>query len=233
MNFRITAAITFLSIGIITAASAQKISIKVSESSERIGNGKNNALVVTVYDATIDEVGKAWKEKMKDYKGKVAMGDEILADNAVIKEINGNNTIDVYARLEKVKDNETKLIVAFDLGGAFLNSSEHKDKFPVAKKLVYDFAVQTTREAIAGQRKAAEKVFNKLEDEKQDLEKQQNKLNSNIEDYKAKIEDYNKRIKEAQDNLVKNKTDQDKKKTEVDAQKKVVDAVTAKEKAVE
>src|SRR5437868_3143769 len=115
--------------GLITAAGGDKISIKVTESNEKIGNGKNNALVVSIYDATPDEIGKEWKSKMKDYKAKVSMGDEILADNAVIKEINGNNTIDVYARIEKVKEGETKLIVAFDLGGAFLNSSEHKEKF--------------------------------------------------------------------------------------------------------
>lgn len=220
-------------IGVISAASAQKINIKVTESNERIGNGKNNALVVTIYDATTDEIGKAWKSLMKDNKAKVSMGDEIFADNAVIKTINDNNTIDVYAKAEKVKEGESKLIVAFDLGGAFLNSSDHKDKFNAAKKLVYDFAVQTTKDAIAGQLKAAEKAYSKLEDDQHDLEKQQRKLNSNVEDYKAKIEDYNKRIKEAQDDLAKNKTDQDKKKTERDAQKKVVDAVAAKEKAVE
>jgi hypothetical protein len=210
-----------------------KISIKVTESNERIGNGKNNALVVTIYDATPDEVGKAWKSLMKDYKAKVTMGDEILADNAVIKDINGNNTIDVYARVEKQKEGETKLIVAFDLGGAFLNSSDHKDKFNEAKKIVHDFAMNTTKEAIAGQLKIAEKAYSKLEDDQHDLEKQQKKLTSNVEDYKAKIEDYNKKIKEAQDDLTKNKTDQDNKKKELDAQKKVVDAVTAKEKAVE
>ena len=232
MNKKIIGALTCLLISAITAT-AQKVNIKVTESNERIGNGKNNALVVTIYEATPDEIGSKWKSLMKDHKGKVTMGDEIFADNAVIKTINDNNTIDVYAKVEKVKDGESKLTVAFDLGGAFLNSSDHKEKFNEAKKIVYDFAVTTTKDAIAGQRKAAEKVFSKLEDDQHDLEKQQNKLNSNVEDYKGKIDDYNKKIKEAQDNLAKNKTDQEKKKVELDAQKKVVDAVTAKEKAVE
>ena len=231
---------TFLSIGIIaffigaiTDASAQKINIKVSESNEHIGGNKNSALVVSIYDAAPDEVESKWKSLMKDYRGKVSMKDEVFADNAVISSINGNNTIDVYAKAEKVKDDETKLTVAFDLGGAFLSSSNNKEKFSEAKKIVNDFAIKTTKEAIAGLRKAAEKVYSKLEDEQHDLEKQQKKSTSNIEDYKAKIEDYNKRIKEAQDDLVKNKTDQEKKKTELDAQKKAVDAITAKENAVE
>lgn len=215
------------------AASAQKISIKVNESTEHIGGGKNPAFTVSIFDATPEEVESKWKSLMKDYKAKVSTSEEVFADNAVISSINGNNTIDIYAKAEKVKDGETKLIVAFDLGGAFLSSSNNKDKFSEAKKIVNDFAVKTTRDAIAGMRKAEEKKLDKLADEKRELEKQQEKLTSNIEDYKAKIEEYNKKIKEAQDNLAKNKTDQEKKKTEVDAQKKVVDAVTAKENAVE
>ena len=217
----------------ILTVSAQKLSIKVSESNEHIGGNKNPALVVSIYDATPDEVESKWKSLMKDYKGKISTSEGVFADNAVISSINGNNTIDVYAKAEKVSDGETKLIVAFDLGGAFLSSTNNKEKYNEAKKMVNDFAVKTTKEAIAGQRKAAEKVLGNLTDDQHDLEKKQEKLNSNIEDYKAKIEDYNKRIKEAQDDLAKNKADQEKKKAEVDAQKKVVDAVTAKENSVE
>ena len=230
-HISIIGAIAFI-LCVITDVSAQKIKIKVDESNEHIGNGKNPALVVSIYDATPDEVESKWKSLMKDYRGKMSTSDGVFADNAVISSINGNNTIDVYAKAEKVKDGETKLIVAFDLGGAYLSSSMN-DKFKEAKKIVNDFAIKTTKEAIAGQRKAAEKVLGNLEDDQHDLEKKQGKLNSNIDDYKAKIEDYNKRIKEAQDDLAKNKTDQEKKKGEVDAQKKVVEAVTAKENAVE
>ena len=227
----IIGAIAFI-LSVITDASAQKIKIKVDESNEHIGNGKNPALVVSIYDATPDEVESKWKSLMKDYKGKMSTNDGVFADNAVIQSINGNNTIDVYAKAEKVKDGETKLIVAFDLGGAFLSSSMN-DKLKEAKKIVNDFAIKITKDAIAGQRKAAEKVLGNLQDEHKDLEKKQEKLNSNVEDYKAKIEDYNKKIKEAQDDLATNKTDQEKKKGEVDAQTKIVEAVTAKENAVE
>ena len=224
--------ITTLSLFLIAFASfAQKI--KVTESDERIGGGKNPAFVVSIYDASVDDVRSDWKSLMKGYKAKVDMKDEIKADNAVISEINGNNTIDIYAKIEKVNDGETKLTVAFDLGGAFLSSSINKEKFNEAKKLVNDFAIKTTKDAIAGKRKAAEKVLGNLEDDQHDLEKKQEKLNSNIEDYKAKIEDYQKRTKQAQDDIAKNKADQEKKKAELDAQKKAVDVIAAKEKAVE
>ena len=227
--FHTALVIFFLSV-IISDAVAQKI--KVSESNEHIGGGKNPALVVTIYEAAQDEIESEWRSLMKSHKGKMSSSDGVFADNAVISSINDNNTIDVYAKTQKVKDGEVKLIVAFDLGGAFLSSSMG-GKFSEAKKIVNDFAVKTTKEAIAGQRKAAEKQYGKLEDQQRDLEKQKSKLESNIEDNKQKIEDYKNKIKEAEDNIVKNKSEQEKKKQELEAQKKVVESVTAKEKAVE
>ena len=228
MKYILTAACFSL----ILSSFGQKIVIRTNDQTENIGGGKNPALVVSIYDASPDEVESKWKSLMKDYKAKVSNNNGVFADNAVIAAVNGNNTIDVWAKTEKAKDDETRLIVAFDLGGAFLSSS-NGDKFKEARKLVNDFAVKTTREAIASKRKTEEKKFDKLSDEQRDLEKKQEKLNSNIEDYKSKIEDYNNRIKDAQNELSKNKTDQEKKKSEVETQKKVLDAVTAKEKAVE
>lgn len=230
MKYAITLPLLFVAI----SGFSQKIHIKVDEENENIGGGKNPALVVSIYDASQDEVESEWKSLMKSYKGKMSTSDGVFADNAVIAAINGNNTIDVWARASKGKDEgQIKFVVAIDLGGVFLSSSNNGDKFKEAKKMVNEFALKTTKDAIAGKRKAAEKVLGNLEDDKHDLEKKQEKLSSNIEDYKAKIEEYNKKIKEAQDDLGKNKTDQEKKKGEVDAQKKVVEAITAKENSVD
>ena len=208
--------------------------IKVSESDERIAGGKNPALTVSIYEASVDEVRSKWKSQMKDFKSKkIDMSDEIKADNAVITAINDNNSIDISAKIEKVNDTETKLTVAFNLGGAFLSSSINKDKFNEAKRIVNEFAVKTTKDAIAGMRKAEEKKLANLQDEQHDLEKRQEKLASSIEDYNQKIKDYNEKIKEAQDNTAKNKSEQEKKKQEIGVQTKAVEAVVAKEKAVD
>ena len=205
-----------------TVSSAQKI--KVTESSENIGGGKNNALVVTIYEATPEDIEKEWKSRMKDFDAKVSSKDGgHFGDNAIIKSMAGNNTVDIYSRVEKVKDGESKLIVGFDLGGAYVSSG--KPEFAEAKRIVEEFAVKTTKEAIAGQLKAAQKVYNKLEDEHADLVEDQKKLEKDIEDYKAKI-------KKAEEDIVKNKDEQSKKKTEAEAQKKVVDAIAVKEKAI-
>jgi len=199
--------------------------IKVSESTEKIGGGSHNSLVVSIYEVEADEILKEWKSLMKHYDGKVTMSDGVFADNAIIKSM-GPNSMDIYARTEKVKEGEVKLIVGFDLGGAYLSSSLHGEQFKIAKQIVYDFAVKTTKESVADQLKAAQKILNKITDQHEDLVK-------NTESLKKDIEDYKSRIKKAEENIVKNNSEQEKKKQEISSQQKVVDAIATKQKAID
>jgi hypothetical protein len=199
---------------------------KVDEKSEKIGGGSHNALVVTIYETDADEILKEWKSKMRDHDAKVSTKDgEMFADNALLKTM-GNNTVDIYARVEKVKDGEVKFIVGFDLGGAFLNSKEHSSQYNEAKKIVQEFADKVTKESIAGQLKEAEKLLAKRVGEQEDLVKKNKDLQDDIVSYKEKI-------KKAEDEIVKNNSEQENKKKEIETQKKVVDAIVTKQKAVE
>lgn len=204
---------------------AQKI--KVKESNESIGEGSHNALVVTLYGVNPSDAEDEFKSFMKGYDGKKSSkGGAIFIDNALIKEM-GANTIDIYGKANGNKgDAEITFIVAFDLGGVFLNSSEHKSQFNTAEKIVKDFAIKATKNAVEEQLKGAQKIQSKLEDNQKELEKENKNLNSDIEDYKAKI-------KRAEDDIVKNKSAQDAKKVEIEAQKKVVADIETKLKAVE
>lgn len=204
---------------------AQKV--KVKESNESIGEGSHNALVVTLYGVNPSDAEDEFKAFMKEYDGKrSSKGGAIFIDNALIKEM-GANTVDIYGKANGKKgDPEITFIVAFDLGGAFLNSSEHKGQFNTAEKIVKDFAVKAIKNAVEEQLKGAQKIESKLEDNQKDLEKENKSLNSDIEDYKAKI-------KRAEDDIVKNKSAQDQKKAEIEAQKKVVGDIETKLKAVD
>ncbi len=202
---------------------AQKI--KVEEKKEKIGGGSNNALVVNIYEADEETILKEWKSKMRDYNAKVSTKDgELFADNAVIKSMLGNNTIDVYARVEKGKDGEMKFIVGFDLGGAFLNSSQHSKEYSEAKRIVQEFAEKTTRDAIDGMLKDAEKALKKMENEQESLVKKN-------KDYKSDIENYKEKIKKAEEEIKKNEEEQKKKNAEIEGQKKVVDGIKKKKDA--
>lgn len=209
---------------ITVTASAQKI--KVKESNEAIGEGSHNALVVTLYGVNPSDAEDEFKSFMKKYDGKKSSkNNAVFIDNALIKEM-GANTIDIYGRATgKRADPEITFIVAFDLGGAYLNSSEHKDQFKTAEKIVIEFAVNTTKKAIEEKLKDAQKVQSKLEDNQSDLEKENKNLNSDIERYKSKI-------KKAEDGIVQNKSAQEKKKAEIAAQKKIVGDIETKLKSV-
>ncbi|GAB4138500.1 MAG: hypothetical protein Fur0041_13510 [Bacteroidia bacterium] len=204
---------------------ADAIKIKVEEKNENIGGGKHNALVVSIFDAKQEDIEKEWKSKMRGYDAKVSGKDEIFADNALIKAM-GENTMDIYARVEKVSDNECRLIVGFDLGGAWLSSSQHSNQFKEAKKIVEDFARKLTKDAIDDKRKDEEKKLSKLKDEQSDLEKKNADLKKDIEDYKAKIA-------KAEEDIKKNEESQAAKKKEIEEQQKKADDVKKRLDAVE
>jgi hypothetical protein len=200
------------------AASAQRIELR--EGSEKFSTGSQNAISTTIYANNQDDVQSAWKSLMKDYKNEKVKSDknEVFGDNILIKEF-GNNPADVYATFEENKKEMTvKMHVAFDLGGAYLtSSSENKDKYKEAEKIVKDFAVKMTKVPLQEKAKDAEKLQLKLEDEQKDLEKDNKNLKGDIEDNKGKIAKAEKEIKVKEVEL-------EKKKTEIEIQKKVVDA---------
>jgi len=198
--------------------------ITVHEQSEDLGKGKNNALVVTIYGADESDVEHAWKSLMKDYGAKVSTSKGIFfAQNAVIKTM-GDKPIDIYARFD-VKKDEIDLVVSFDLGGAFLSATQHPDKYKIAEKIMHDFAVTTTADAITEKQKIQQKSLDKLTGQEKDLEKDNKNLNSEIDDYQS-------RIKKDQDAVIKNKDAQAKKQTEISNQQKVVDDLAKQAKEV-
>lgn len=216
-----------LAIAVAAAISANAQKIKVKESSENIGGGSHNALTVTLYEINPSDAEDAFRSYMKKYDGKRSSKDgAIFVDHALVKDIS-NNTIDIYGKAQGKKgDPEITFVIAFDLGGAFLNSSDHKDQYKVAEKIVKDFAVSATKDAISDKLKAAQKIESNLEDDQKSLEKENKRLNSDIDDYKNKIS-------KAEQDIATNKTNQDKKKTDIEAQKKIVDDIDKKLKSVE
>lgn len=208
------------------AVHGQSVKIKVEEKSENIGGGSHNCLVVTIYDAKPDDIKKEWKSKMKDYNAKVSGGDEIFADNALIKEVS-DNTCDVYAKTEKGNaDNETKFIVGFVLGETWLSSSSNSSSYKAAEKIVKDFATKMSKDAMNDIVKAEQKKLDALKDNEADLEKKNKNLNDDIADYQKKID-------QAKADIKTNEDDQAKKKAEVEAQQKVLDAAKARQGSVE
>lgn len=204
---------------------SQNYSIQVTESNESIGGGSNNALVVTIYEADIETVEKEWKSRVKDFSTeKTTLNKHTLfGDNAVIKEM-GNNTVDIYTNFSDKKEDKTvRMVVAFDLGGAYLSSSQHKDKFEVAKKIIRDFAVKLTKEAVEAQMKEVNRAMEKLVDKQEDLEKNKKNMEERIADDKEKIKKAEEDIKKNEESIKLNQKEQEEQKKLIEAQKKVVE----------
>ncbi len=194
---------------------AQK-KVKVEETSYSFSTGKQNALSVIVYNADEDAVKKIWAKKMKGYKAKVSKKKgEIFADNALIKDMS-DNTVDIYARTEPTKDGNVILYVAFNLGGAYLNSSDHPDMYKKATKIMERFSKDISIEILKDEIKEQEKILKKQVNEKEDLEKRNEKLKKDIENYKEKI-------KKAEKEIEDNKKKKEEKIKEIEEQQKKVE----------
>ncbi len=202
---------------------AQK-KIEVLESSAKFNDGSHNSISVTLYEVDSKFVEKAWKKFMKSYKAKVNSKKEIFADNALIPEIS-ENSLDIYAFTKETKENDVELSIAINLGGVYLSSSTHPDKFKALKSIIYNFAVETTKDAIKDKIKAEEKVLNSIHKEQEKLVKEQDNLKSNIESYKDKI-------KTAEEDIKTNIKNQEDKSKEIEAQKLILEKVNEKLKAV-
>ena len=199
---------------------AQK-KVKVEETSYSFSTGKQNALSVIVYNADEDAVKKIWSKKMKGFKAKVSKKKgEIFADNALIKDMS-ENTMDIYAKTEPTKDGNVILYVAFNLGGAYLNSSDHPDMYKKAAKMMERFSKDISIEILKDDIKEQEKILKKQVNEKEDLEKRNEKLKKDIENYKEKIKKAEKEIEE-------NKKKREEKIKEIEAQQKKVDELKGK-----
>lgn len=198
--------------------------IEVKETNENVGGGNHNCLVVTIYENDEDDLRKIWKSQLKKFKGKVSDKKEIFCDNALIKKF-GDNTCDIYSKTVLEGEKKVKLVVAFDLGGAYLSSSEHPSKYNYARDLMYEFAISATKEGISNQLKKEAKILSKLEKDKRSLERSNERLHDDIALFEQKIE-------RAKADVEKNITDQEDKKKEIDQQAEVVKKVESKLKAV-
>lgn len=199
---------------------AQK-SFSVSETTERIGDGSHPVFTVTVYEAPIEDVQKAWKSLMKDYKAKVDMNDVVFADNASISDVSAN-TVDVYAIIKSAKASEVEITAAFDLGGGYVSSSQYSSQAKAVKDIMRAFAVKTSKDAVADQLERANKELKKLNNEQEDLVKDNNNLHK-------KIEDWEQSIVKAKEDIKTNEKDQISKKEQIVNQGKVVETIKAKE----
>ncbi|MBL7925546.1 MAG: hypothetical protein JNK61_01435 [Bacteroidia bacterium] len=207
-------------IALIATTTLKAQTISISEQIANLSVGAQNALSTTIYQSKKDDVINQWKSYLKNFKHeKIKMnGNELFGDNIVLKDW-GNNPIDIYTIFEENKsDTSVKVIAAFNLGGAYLSSTNDIAKYALAEKMLKDFALKSTSEAINEKLKLAEKLLDKLHEGQRDLEKENKNFVTDIENYKSKIS-------KAQDDIMTNENNQIKKKAEIEAQQSLVEQI--------
>ena len=203
----------------------EKIKIEVRESMEKMSLGTNNCLKIYIPNAQSADVAEDFATYMKGYNAKASSKKgEYFFDNAEIKQF-GNNLVDVYSTTEQ-KAGGVELSIFFDLGGAYLNSSDHPDKYKAAENFVKKFGKEEAAVAIGIKIEASQKVIDTKMKEYNSLVKQDSALTKKIRDCQAIIN-------QAQIDQQTSRTGQDTKKKEIAMQQQSIDAMKTTQAGIE
>ncbi|MCB0643710.1 MAG: hypothetical protein KDC44_18815 [Phaeodactylibacter sp.] len=171
---------------------------QVTETSAAMNLGVNDALVLTLKSTDAKMAEGLWDKFMKQYKAKtkaVKKSDELFSDDAEIEAIS-TNTIDVYALFKQVGA-DAQVVVWYNLGGAYLSSKAHPDRFPAAKAMLMNFSKEVEKETVQVKLKDEEAALKDLQKVLEDQQKTQSKEEEKIEDYKKKIAEAEAAIQES------------------------------------
>lgn len=218
-KYLLSIATIFLSI--ITSAQ----NVEIDEKNTSFNAGSKNSILVTIPHVTENFMEKKIKEEVKDWGGKYnSSRGEYSSTQAQMKEM-GEKMFDGFAKIVSAKDGNVVVAFAFDLGGAYMTSSEHKEQYNSMESRIKAFGISSSKAFVTEEIEDQEKILKSFNKEQESLEKDKSGLEKDIEDYK-------KRIEEAQKKIEQNKLDQEKKKGEIKAQEGKLEEVNKKLKAI-
>lgn len=201
-----------------------KLDAQVYEQYKTMSLGDRNALTMTLPQNKDKFVGTLWSAYLKEFYGAKSKFNkktgEWFTDNADMPAIGLGNTVDVYATAEQIND-DVRLSVWFDLGGAYLTLREHYDRYPEAEKLMMRFALEVAQKSTEEQLGTEEKKLKALENELK-------KLQSSNERYLKDIERARETIRKSEEGIAQNDKDQAAAQEKIEQQKKAIEAVRRK-----
>lgn len=205
-----------------TVAAPAAVSL-VREGERTMSQGSKNALTIDLPKTSAKFAEKLWKDYAKQFKGdtkKDKKSEEWFTDNAMIADIGGTNTVDMYAKFSESGETTT-LGLWIDLGGAYVASKDFTEKYAAAEKILSDFALHVEKEHTKIQLDEQNDALKKLEKQQRNLEKENTGLHDDIENWK-------KKIAKAEDDIKTNEKNQADTKEKIENQKKLVEEVQKK-----
>lgn len=200
---------------------ANSISAQVREQTRAMSLGNESALVIRMPDVDAKLVEEVWQNYLKDaYRGKTKWNrkeKEWFTDDVSITAIGGSNTVDLYTVIEQT-GNDVELAMWCDLGGVFLSSASHRDRYEEAEEMLERFSMEVAKASVQVNLDQEEKKLKDLENEFQKLQKDNERLHKEIE----KAEET---IRKAREDISKNEKDQEAALKSIDTQKEAVEEV--------
>ena len=208
--------------GLFSFADAQVIELELHETEKSMSQGLNPGCIFTLGNCKRKDVEKSWGKFMKQYgkkTKKVRKSDDYLTDNAMISGMS-NNSIDVYAAFDQ-KGGDVEVSVWYDLGGAYLTSTTHTDRFTTAEEMLNKFGNRIAKEGVQRDLGAQEKTLKGMNGNMKSLQKKKSNLENDIAKYEKKIE-------QAKADIEQNLLDQESKAAEIKSQEELIDDVKKK-----
>lgn len=173
-----------------TGLAATSLTAQISERALGMSAGVQNALVLEVPSIDASLLSDTWATYMKDFyraKPKWQRRDkEWLSDDADIAAIGRGNTVDVFAKTE-AKGDGALLYVWMDLGGAYLNSREHPQRYAEAEKILLRFGLEAARAKLRVELDEEEKALKNLNRDLSKLQSDKDRSEREIERAKETI----------------------------------------------
>lgn len=197
------------------------LNAQVREQTRSMSLGTEPAMVMKIPNTNEKVVADVWQSYVKDaYRGKTKWdrkSKEYFTDDVSITAIGGSNTVDLYAAIDQ-SGQDVEFVLWCDLGGAFLSSSSHPDRYAEAEKMLAQFSMEVAKAGVQFELDDQEKELKRLEGE---LKKLQNANDR----YHKEIEKAEEAIKKAQEEIVKNEQEQEAALQNIEKQKQVVEGV--------
>ena len=194
---------------------------QIKEKKQKMSLGNNNALILEIPETNKKFVSKLWQTYVEDfYDSKTKWNrkeNEWVTDDADIVALGLGNSVDLYAAVNQAGKN-TKVTMWVDLGGAFLSSKKHHNRYLEGEKLLMRFALEVAKETTRVELEEEEKKLKKMENEFKRLELAK-------ERYLREIERAKEIILRAEENLAQNEINQTTSQEKIATQKSTIEMI--------
>jgi hypothetical protein len=170
--------------------------IKVSDTFENYGTiGNKKSITVNIFDRNAETIKKEWARLMSVtyFSDKANWKTESFIDNVSIKLISPN-TVDIYGMVKYSTDGAVTFSTATDMGGTFMNETDHKLSYQAMKKIMYDFAVDQSKQGLAEKIKDQQKLLDVFKEDEV-------AITAEISGYQQEVIGYQNKIAELQNNI--------------------------------